>query len=59
MLNERKQSINPIFNRQLSSTSGNDSFVIAEDESERENPELSHRWINMDSVLIYSILDTV
>jgi len=43
MLNERKQSINPIFNRQLSSTSGNDSFVIAEDESERENPELSHR----------------
>ena len=49
MLNERKQSINPIFNRQLSSTSGNDSFVIAEDESERENPELSHRWINTDS----------
>jgi len=31
------------FNRQLSSTSGMDSFVIPEEDRERENSELSHR----------------
>lgn len=56
MLNERKQSVNQLYNRQLSSTSGNDSFVLAEDESrDRENPELSHR-IKV-STLVDDILD--